>query len=309
MRGPPHDCTLARMAQIGTLDFKAFIEQRKGAQAGGGEAAGHAYAYVSDRTTRAAFDKVKPVELAVRAAVRLFKAVGKNELLGHAVKVGPSQFPRVHNIAVKCARELGIATPTMYIQNNPTMNAATYGTNDDSFIIVHSSLVDHFSDDELLSVIGHECGHIHNSHVVYLTAMYYLQFMASVFVRWIVEPATLALKAWSRRAEITCDRASLLCSKNLDVSTRALTKLALGSSKLYAELNMDAFLDQYEEGKDGVGKYSELRASHPYLPKRVLSLRKFAESELYKKHIGQSESGLSMNEVDEQVHQIIKVWG
>lgn len=297
------------MAQVGTLDFKAFIEQRKGAQAGGSEASGHAYAYVSDRNTRATFEKIKPVELAVRAAVRMFKAVGKNELLGHAVKVGPSQFPRVHNIAVRCARELGIATPTMYIQNRPDMNAATYGTNDDSFIIIHSALVDHFSDDELLSVIGHECGHIHNSHVVYLTAMYYLTTMASLFVRWIVEPATLALKAWSRRAEITCDRASLLCTRNLDVSTRALTKLALGSVKLYDQLNMDAFLDQYQEGREGVGRYTELRATHPFLPKRVLSLRKFAESELYVRHAGLGETGLGMNEIDEQVHEIIKVWG
>jgi Zn-dependent protease with chaperone function len=255
-------CTLSPMAQVGTLDFKAFIENRKGAQAGGGEASGHAYAYVSDRTTRATFEKIKPVELAVRAAVRMFKAVGKNELLGHAVKVGPTQFPRVHNIAVQCARELGIATPTMYIQNNPSMNAATYGTNDDSFIIVHSALVDHFSDEELLSVIGHECGHIHNSHVVYLTAMHYLQFMASVFVRWIVEPATLALKAWSRRAEITCDRASLLCSKNLDVSTRALTKLALGSSKLHRASGESSLFAQAGFGASQIRRKRVVQAAY-----------------------------------------------
>lgn len=297
------------MAQIGTLDFKAFVESRKGQRAGGEEGSGHAYVYASDRSTRAAFEKMKPVELAVRAAVRLFKAAGKNELLGSAVKVGPNQFPRVHNLAVRCAKELDIAIPTLYIANNPQMNAMTYGTNDDSFIIVHSALVDHFTDDELLSVIGHECGHIHNNHVVYLTAMHYLTQMASMFVRWIVAPATFALAAWLRRAEITCDRAGLLCSKNLDVSTRALTKLALGSSKLYAELNMDAFLDQYEEGKDGVGRYAELRASHPWLPKRVMALRSFAESALYRHHAGVGEGGKTMEDVDQKVHEIIKIWG
>ena len=189
------------MAQVGALDFKTFVEGRKGQRAGGGEGGGHAYSYVSDRTTRAAFDKMKPVELAVTAAVRLFKAVGKNELLGHAVKVGPNQFPRVHNLAVRCADTLGIAVPTMYIRNNPVANAATYGTNDDSFIIIHSGLVDHFSDEELLSVIGHECGHIHNSHVVYLTAMHYLTQMASIFVRWIVAPASIAFSTSSFTAE------------------------------------------------------------------------------------------------------------
>jgi hypothetical protein len=58
-----------------------------------------------------------------------------------------------------------------------------------------------------------------------------------------------------------------------------------------------------------VGRYRELLASHPYLPKRVIALRTFAESELYKKHIGQDGPGLSMEEVDEKVHAIIKVVG
>ena len=297
------------MAQVGSLDFKRFVDDRRHERAGGGDGDGHAYAYVSDRTTRLAFDKVKPVELAVSGVVRMSKAVLKNELLGHAVKVGPNQFPRVHKLVERCAETLGIAVPTVYIQNAPTLNAATYGTNDDSFIIVHSALVDHFTDEELLSVIGHECGHIHNSHVVYLTTLHYLTTMASLFVRWAVEPAILALRGWSRRAEVTCDRAGLLCSGSLDTSTRALAKLALGSTKLYEQLNLDAFLAQYDEGQEGVGRYVELRASHPWLPKRVLALRAFAESELFRKHAGLGAGGLSMTEVDEKVHGIIKVLG
>ncbi len=297
------------MAQVGTLDFKGFIESRKGQRAGGSEGSGHAYAYVSDRNTRMAFDRMKPVELAVTAAVRLFKAVGKNELLGHAVKVGPRQFPRVHALTLECAKTLDIVPPALYITNSPVMNAMTYGTNDDSFIIVHSALVDHFTDEELLSVIGHEAGHIHNSHVIYLTALHYLTRMASAFVQWVVAPATLALSGWMRRAEVTCDRAGMLCSRDLSVSSRALAKLALGSSKLYEEFNLEAFLEQYEEGKEGVGRYAEMKASHPWLPKRILALRAFADSALYRKHVGQSDDGLSMEQVDEKVHEIIRVLG
>jgi Zn-dependent protease with chaperone function len=297
------------MAQVGTLDFKGFIEGRRGERPGGADGSGHAYAYVSDRNTRLAFDKMKPVELAVTAAVRFFKSVGKSDLLGHAVKVGPNQFPRVHALAARCAETLGIAAPTVYIVNSPVMNAATYGTNDDSFIMVHSALVDNFSDAELLNVIGHECGHIHNSHVVYLTAMHYLRVMAARFLGPLVEPAMIALSGWSRRAEITCDRAGLLCCKSLDVATTTMAKLALGSSKLFSEFNLEAFLAQYEEGKENGGRFAELRASHPYLPKRVMSLRAFAESELYRKHAGIGDGGLSMEEVDEKVHGIIKVLG
>lgn len=298
------------MARIESLDFEKFVNDRKNAQPGVavGEDA-HAYAYSWDKKTRAAFERMKPVELAVAAGVRMFKHIGKAELLGHAVKVGPRQFPRVHNLAERCASTLGIATPTLYVVNNPHLNAATYGTNDDSFIMVHSALVDHLTDEELMSVIGHECGHIHNCHVVYLTAMHYLTHMAGYFIRSIGLPALLALRAWSRRAEVTCDRAAALCSRDMDVALRALTKLALGSQKLYEELNIEAFLEQHEEAQGSVGRYSEVFATHPWLPKRVLALRTFGESSLFKQHVGLLGDGISMTEVDERVHEIVKVVG
>jgi len=298
------------VARIESLDFEEFVRSRKSAQPG--VAAGddaHGYAYSWDKKTRAAFERMKPVELAVAAGVRMFKHIGKAELLGHAVKVGPKQFPRVHRLAERCAETLGIATPTLYVVNNPHLNAATYGTNDDSFIMVHSALIDHLSDEELMSVIGHECGHIHNSHVVYLTAMHYLTHMAGYFIRSVSLPALLALRAWSRRAEVTCDRAGALCAGDLDVSLRALTKLALGSQKLYQELNIEAFLEQHEEAQASVGRFSEVWATHPWLPKRVLALRTFGQSELFRKHVGLGQDGLSMNDVDERVHEIVKVVG
>ena len=295
------------MAQTPTLDFEAFVAKKKGERAGGGaETSGHEYAYVMDRQTRAAFERAKPVELAVASTVRMFKTVWKSQLLGSSVKVGERQFPRIHAIAKQCADTLHIATPQVYIVNSPVLNAATYGTNEESFIMVHSALVDHYSDEELLTVIGHECGHIHNSHVVYLTALHYLTRMASVFVQWIVQPAIIALRAWSRRAEITCDRAGMLCSKNDAVSARALTKLVLGSKKLYEEFNIDAFLDQYEEGKDGIGKYMEVFATHPWLPKRVLAMRVFGESQLFQKATGAEATGLTMSEVDSRVATLLK---
>ncbi len=294
------------MAQAPQLDFDSFVQRKKGERAGGPEAGGHEYAYISDKQTRAAFERMKPVELAVASTVRMFKQVWKNQMLGNTVKVSERQFPRIHSIVKQCAGTLHIPEPTVYIVNNPVLNAATYGTNEESFIMVHSALVDHYTDEELLTVIGHECGHIHNSHVVYLTALHYLTRMAGVFVRWAVEPALIALRAWSRRAEITCDRAGMLCSKSEAVSQRALTKLALGSQKLYEEFNIEAFLEQYEEGKDGLGKYMEVFATHPWLPKRVLSMRVFGESELYRKAAGVGASGLTMQEVDDRVRALLK---
>ncbi len=295
------------MANVPELDFDAYVARKKTERAGGDEAeAGPAYAYFWDKKTRQTFETMKPIEMAVSSAVRTYKNVWRSQLLGSGVKVSDRQFPRIQRIAQQCADTLQIPVPTLYIVNHPTLNAATYGTNEESFIMVHSALVDHYSDEELLTVIGHECGHIHNSHVVYLTTLHILTRVLGAFASWIWQPAVLALLAWSRRAEITCDRAGMLCSKSDLTSARALTKLALGSRKLYEEFNIEAFLEQYEEGKEGIGKYMEAFASHPYLPKRVLAMRVFAESDLYKKALGAGDGGLTMKEVDDRVAALLK---
>jgi len=98
----------------------------------------------------------------------------------------------------------------------------------------------------------------------------------------------------------------MLCSKSDVVSQRALTKLALGSRKLYEEFNIDVFLEQYEEGKEGMGRYMEVFATHPWLPKRVLAMRAFAESALYRQAAGIGPGGMTMTEVDDKVRAFLK---
>lgn len=295
------------MAQAPRLDFDAFVAKKKAERAEHGvEITGHEYTYTFDRQSRVAFENTKPVAYAVEASVRLFKQIGKHQLLGHAVRVSERQFPRIHGITKRASDTLGIAMPQVFVVNSPVFNAGTLGTNEDSFVMVHSALVDQYSDEELLTVIGHECGHIHNSHVAYLTALHYLTYMAGMFVPWILQPALVALRTWSRRAEITCDRAGMLVAKDQAAAERAITKLAVGSRKLYEEFNLDAFLEQHEEGNQGIGKYMEVFATHPWLPKRVLAMRAFGESQLYQKTIGRPSVGLAMSEVDSRVAALLK---
>ncbi len=294
------------MADAPTLDFDAFVTRKKAERASGASAGEHDYSYILDRQTRATFDSAKPIELAVSSAVRVFKERERGRLLGNAVKVSDRQFSRIHSLTKECAETLGIVAPQVYVVSSPVLNAGTYGTDEESFIQVFSALVDAYTDDELRFVIGHECGHIHNKHVVYLTTLMFLRMMAEAYLGPIVMPAIIPLNAWSRRAEITCDRAGMLCSKNEGVAARALTKLVVGSKKLYEEFNLDAFLEQYEEGKESVGRYMEAFASHPYLPKRVLAMRVFAQSELYGKAAGVKSSGLTMQEVDDRVKGLLK---
>jgi len=127
-----------------------------------------------------------------------------------------------------------------------------------------------------------------------------------MFLPWILQPALVALRTWSRRAEITCDRAGMLVSRDQQASERAITKLAVGSHKLYEEFNLDAFLEQHAEGSNGVGRFMEVFATHPWLPKRVLAMRVFGASQLYRRTLDGTAEGLTMSEVDSRVAELLK---
>jgi Zn-dependent protease with chaperone function len=293
------------------LDFTRYIALRRGA-AEKRSRDGAAYAYTGEFRVRRALVAARPVTLAIEATVRLWKNMAKSELLGTAVKVTDQQFPRLYEITARCAETLGIPVPAVYVSPSiGELNAHTLGTEEDAYIVLNGALVDHMSDAELVAVIGHECGHIHNNHVVFSTALYYLNVAASFYVRWIVQPAILALQAWSRRAEVTCDRAALLCTRDLEVTTSALVKLALGSQKLYADLNIEAYLAQLHEGRRGVGRVTEYFRSHPYLPKRIEALRLFAKGQFYRRFAGlppvPGEALLDATEIDGQVADILSV--
>lgn len=291
------------------FDFGSYVHDKKNGPSG---ERGEGYAYEGDLRVLRKMRTLKPVEVAVGQTVKLSKEFLTNDLLGNAVKVGPQQFPRIHRITRECAQTLGIATPQVYIVPNiGSINAATYGVDSDAFIMVHAATVDALSDEELRFVIGHECGHIQNNHVVYLTTLHMLRMIlqvaaAGVVLAPVLMPATLALQGWARAAEVTCDRAGLLCCKNPTVATHSFVKLAIGSRRLFDQMNVDVYLEQLKEAKGGYGRMGELQRSHPYLTKRIEALRVFAESALYRSAVGLA-GGVDRDELERRTEEIVRV--
>lgn len=291
------------------FDFGSYIHDKKNGPSG---ERGEGYAYEGDLRVLRKMRTLKPVEVAVGQTVKLSKEFLTNDLLGNAVKVGPQQFPRIHRITRECAHTLGIAAPQVYIVPNiGSINAATYGVDSDAFIMVHAATVDALSDEELRFVIGHECGHIQNNHVVYLTTLHMLRMILQVAAAGVVlapflMPATLALQSWARAAEVTCDRAGLLCCKNPTVATHSFVKLAIGSRRLFDQMNVDVYLEQLKEAKGGYGRMGELQRSHPYLTKRIEALRVFAESALYRSAVGLA-GGVERDELERRTEEIVRV--
>jgi Zn-dependent protease with chaperone function len=243
--------------------------------------------------------------------VRFWQTVEKSRMIASAVKVTPKQFPQLLRLAERCADVLQIPVPTVYVSATAAAGAHTFGTADDPYIVLNAGLIDQLSEPELLDVIGHECGHIQNDHAVYLTTLYFLSRSGNMLLRWGAKPAVLALKGWARRAEITCDRTALLCTRDLDVSVGCLVKLALKSRTLYKDIDVDEYLAQMEEAR-GPGRLDELQQTHPYLPRRVAALRLFAETTYYKSVVRAKDDstpvgGISKEECDAKVSQLLSV--
>jgi Zn-dependent protease with chaperone function len=287
------------------LGLQEYIERRKKA---GTPDEGDGYAFSGDLKVLRTMRRLKPVELAVAATVRLFNSIVRNQLLGGAVLVTPKQFPKLYHLSKRCAEILGVPEQQMYVvQALGSINAMTMGTNEESVVIIHSATVDHLTEEELLFVIGHEFGHIQNNHAVYKTALYFLLNMVSAFVQWIVTPAILALNHWSRRAEITADRAGLLCCQDLEVAQRAMAKIALGSKELYEQLDLEEYLKQLEQSQKNFGRVAEFTQSHPYVTKRIEAMRLFAKSSYYRRQLG-IDGGTSKADLDDKVSDIVRVW-
>ena len=84
------------------------------------------------------------------------------------VKLSPTQLPRLYNILPPICERLEIKEPEFYLEMNPSPNAYAFGDTQTA-ITITSALVDMMSEEELIGVVAHECGHIACRHMLYHT--------------------------------------------------------------------------------------------------------------------------------------------
>ncbi len=294
------------------INFKKYIREKK--EAGSkrdGSKKSNRYAHKSDKALTDWLSNMKTIRFSVESAVKGFVSFKYGELLRHGVRVSPKQFPKVHDTISNCAHTLGIPIPKLFVQYSPVANAYTLGTNTNSLVVLTSGLVDFFSEEELHFVIGHECGHIHNSHVTYGTLMLVLTQLPFP-LQIAMEPLKLGLLSWRRKTEITADRAGLICCRDPDVAIKGLARLSLGSSKLDEEYDIDVLLQQTEDLKSSsfIAKLPEYWYTHPHIGRRIKALQIFADSEVYHE-IAELERNdktlLTGEELDQRTSEIVKI--
>jgi Zn-dependent protease with chaperone function len=244
----------------------------------------------TDRAALNALRRIPGFDLVLRKLVGMFgeKSI-RLTFKANAVKVGPTQYPWIHERLLAVCDTFDLDdVPELYISQTPLVNAGAVGL-DNPFIVLNSSTVEMLDQDQVESVIGHEVAHIMSGHVVYRTMLFIL--MRFALTRYplagvAVRPVLYGLLEWSRRSELSCDRAALLATQDPEVVMGALMRIAGGSRG--EELDLDAFIaqsDEYRDDKDTMaGIYKVLAAlgsTHPFAVVRVAELRDWIDSGEY----------------------------
>ena len=235
--------------------------------------------------------------------------------------VGPDQYPDVYQMGSDCARTLGIGIPNIYIVNDQTLNAYTIGTDDiEPLIVIHSGLYERMTPGELRCVIGHECGHIHNQHGIYnmleqlmvAAGTTAVGLFSTQLMSLMTMGAEYLLNVWSRAAEVTCDRAALICCSQIEDAYRVNAKLLYGAAIGDREsVNLEALKKQFEMQMETLVRLEELTSTHPTSVRRILAEMEFAQCEVFYqwrpelKEAGQKVR--SRKETDERCKRYVEV--
>ena len=175
------------------------------------------------------------------------------QAMSGAVRCDRAQFPELLALLDRARTSLDLPwEPALFLGESPFVNARTTGV-EKPVLVVHSALLDPLDDDEVVAVLGHELGHLHSDHVLYQTMARLLVWAGTLrggLVNLLSWPLELALLRWSRCAELTCDRAALLASRDLGACLHVHLKLAGGfrpGTKARTRLRLAPFLAQARE--------------------------------------------------------------
>ncbi|OLF13345.1 M48 family metallopeptidase [Actinophytocola xanthii] len=252
-----------------------------------------AYEHPADRGAMATLRAVPGVSAVLKAVAGMWNERAERLFtVASAIRVSEKQYPRLNRIRVDCAETLDLDTvPDLYIARDPGANAFAIGI-DKPFIVLTTGLVEALDLDGLRVVVGHETGHILSGHNVLRTLLMRLLRLQAT-VSWVpagalgLRAVIAALMEWYRKAELTGDRAGLLCGQDPAAALRQHVYLAGGISM--DDIDIPEFLRQAKEYedvddiRDSVLKLMTVETmSHPFAVVRAAQLQRWAASEEYR---------------------------
>jgi Zn-dependent protease with chaperone function len=242
-----------------------------------------AYQHPADRAATAALAQVPYLDQVVRKLISLgYERALRAASLGAAVRLGQEQLPEIWALHRQVFNTLDMdEAPDLYLTQFPLANAYAIGT-DRPIVLLNSELVRILDDEGRRIVLAHEAAHIQSDHVLYRTALLILLQIGSgarlpLLAGLPLLAIRMALLEWSRAAELSCDRAAALVTRDPQAVCHSLMVLAAGEAAEH--LNLDAFIAQgmdYEVTGSGLERLTklmqDLNVTHPMPVRRVRML-------------------------------------
>lgn len=227
----------------------------------------------------------------------------RRRLLSDAFRLTHSTAPAVMDALTACEETLGYEGPVeVFVHPEPGLRAAVvYRPPETPAIVLSARLLEVLPEAELRFVLGHELGHLAFEHFA-------LPLPATAIAgdssgRIVVRHTTaLQLYQWSRAAELSADRAGLLCAKDAEAAASALFKLASGMSSAPVKSELRAHtrrIDALLSGGSAREKPREdeetldLFSTHAFGPPRLRGIAAFARTRTFLRIAGRyaSEEG------------------
>ncbi|QXP71105.1 M48 family metalloprotease [Polaribacter sp. R2A056_3_33] len=210
------------------------------------------------------------------------KFKSRKHLLKSSLRLTKTLAPMLHEIGEHCKKTLKLkADIEFFVYQGDTFNASCYPPDDNKlYIILSSGILERFSKEELTFVVGHEIGHVLFEHFDYP-------------VRQILDTGendlapihAMKLYAWNRNAEISADRAGLLCCQNFEAVGRTFFKLSSGVTTDSLDFQLNAYIEQFVDLEEVLNDSnldpSDWYSTHPFSPLRIKALELFNKSETY----------------------------
>lgn len=218
-------------------------------------------------------------------------------ILSGGIRVTEDSQPNLYHIAKNVCTVLDMEMPEIYIdQRGNGINAYTTGI-DKPIIVLTRMAVGMLDRQELAYIIGHECGHILCGHVKYHMLGNLLMYGSSALPLvggLIAQFNNLALaplmNAWSRRSELSADRAGLLACQSIEAVQRTMLKLMGYPFTEYHRMRTSALVSQALDfqqmmADESFDRYSNLiqtlTLDHPRTVYRALELLNWLRSGEY----------------------------
>lgn len=254
-----------------------------------------AYEHPADRAATAALKSIPHLDTVVRKVIEYgYERALRRGVLGASVRLGEDQLPQVWQAHRRAYLTLDLQpVPELYLMQNPLANALTIGAGK-PIVVVNSELVQLLDAEQLRAVFAHEAGHVLSDHVLYRTALVILLRLSSLpGIPLPLFPLKAALMEWFRAAELSCDRAAALVTREPVAVCRTLMTIAAGAQA--SNLDLDVFMKQGQDYREKASPFDrlsrllvDLNLTHPMSVQRVHELMKWVGEGDYDRIVGGS---------------------